>query len=121
MNVRIRTRKNEIKPKVRFSPEYLTEIQEYVLEKSYLKAHRMVHGKRGVVDIHVPKKYIECANKLADLVMYTLKLEMAFMKAKAETEQIKKEKSNEELKVWRFIYHLFEKYKLDEDEELKDL
>lgn len=112
-------------PRVKFSPEYMDEIQAVTVEKAYLAAHRLVHGKTGTVTVHVPKKYGEVANKYVDFIMYTLKLEMAFIKVKAEIEKLKLDikdikhaNSMEENKRWRFIFDLFERHKLDETKEL---
>ena len=112
-------RKNRVHPKVKFSPEYMDEIQMMTVEKSYLLAHRLAHKKNNICDIHVPKKYNEVANKYADLVMYTLKLEMAYIRIRAEAEKKKQEYTNEENKRWRFIFDLFERHNLDETKELK--
>ena len=111
-------RKNARTPRVRFSPAYMTEIETMVVEKAYLLAHKLAHGRKDI-SIHVPKKYNEVANKYADLVMYTLKLEMAYIKKKTELEKIKQDKSNEELKLWRFIFGFIKRYNLDEDKELQ--
>ena len=54
-------RKNRVHPKVKFSPEYMDEIQMMTVEKSYLLAHRLAHKKNNICDIHVPKKYNEVA------------------------------------------------------------
>ena len=113
------TRKNRVHPKVKFSPEYMDEIQMMTVEKSYLLAHRLAHKKNNICDIHVPKKYNEVANKYADLVMYTLKLEMAYIRIRAEAEKKKQEYTDEENKRWRFIFDLFERHNLDETKELK--
>ena len=112
-------RKNRVHPKVKFSPEYMDEIQMMTVEKSYLLAHRLAHKKNNICDIHVPKKYNEVANKYADLVMYTLKLEMAYIRIRAEAEKKKQEYNDEENKRWRFIFDLFERHNLDETKELK--
>ena len=110
----------EYKPKVRFSPEYMTEIDEMILEKAYLKAHRFVHkDKNQNYTIQAPKKYIDCANQLANFVMYALKLEMSFIKVRNDIEKLKLENSNEELKRWRFIYGIFERHNLNDEKELK--
>lgn len=107
-------------PRVRFSPEYMTEIEEMVIEKAYLKAHRTIHkGRNQVITVQAPKKYIDCANQFANFVMYALKLEMAIIQLKAKIEKIQNDNSMEELKRWRFIYGLFERHKLNEDKELK--
>ena len=112
-------KKNRVHPKVKFSPEYLDEIQMMTVEKAYLLAHRLAQRKHNTFDIHVPKKYNEVASKYADLVMYTLKLEMAYIRIRAELEKVKLDNSNEENKRWRFIFDLFERHNLDETEELK--
>ena len=112
-------KKNRVHPKVKFSPEYLDEIQMMTVEKAYLLAHRLAQRKNNTYDIHVPKKYAEVANKYADLVMYTLKLEMAYIRIRAEAEKKKLEYTNEENKRWRFIFDLFERHNLDETKELK--
>ena len=112
-------RKNRVHPKVKFSPEYMDEIQMMTVEKSYLLAHRLAHKKNNILDIHMPKKYNELANKYADLVMYTLKLEMAYIRIRAEAEKKKQEYTDEENKRWRFIFDLFERHNLDETKELK--
>ena len=97
----------------------MDEIQMMTVEKSYLLAHRLAHKKNKICDIHVPKKYNEVANKYADLVMYTLKLEMAYIRIRAEAEKKKQEYTDEENKRWRFIFDLFERHNLDETKELK--
>ena len=119
-------KKNRPTPRVKFSPEYMDEIQATAIERAYLSAHRLTHGRTGVVSIHVPKKYNEVANKYVDFVMYTLKLEMAFIKCKAEIERLKNDielikhnNSMEENKRWRFIFDLFERHKLNETIELE--
>ena len=112
-------KKNRVQPKVKFSPEYMDEIQEMTVEKAYLLAHRLAQRKNNTYDIHVPKKYNEVANKYADLVMYTLKLEMAYIRIRAEAEKKKLEYTDEENKRWRFIFDLFERHNLDETKELK--
>ena len=112
-------RKNRVHPKVKFSPEYMDEIQMMTVEKSYLLAHRLAHKKNNILDIHMPKKYNELANKYADLVMYTLKLEMAYIRIRTEAEKKKQEYTDEENKRWRFIFDLFERHNLDETKELK--
>ena len=111
--------KNRVHPKVKFSPEYMDEIQMMTVEKSYLLAHRLAHKKNNICDIHVPKKYNEVANKYANLVMYTLKLEMAYIRIRTEAEKKKQEYTDEENKRWRFIFDLFERHNLDETKELK--
>ena len=113
------TRKNRVQPKVKFSPEYMDEIQMMTIEKSYLLAHRLAHRKNNILDIYMPKKYNELANKYADLVMYTLKLEMAYIRIRAEADKKKQEYTDEENKRWRFIFDLFERHNLDETKELK--
>lgn len=108
------------KPRVKFSPEYMTEIQEMILERAYLKAHRTVHKTRNdSYIVQAPKKYIDCANQYADFVMYSLKLEMAFIRLRNDLEKEKLNNSKEELKRWRFIYDLFERHNLNEEKELK--
>ena len=111
-------KKNIVDPRVRFSPHYINEIQEMTIEKNLLKAHKLAHNMRGTVDIHVPKKYNEVANKYVDFVMYTLGLEKAFIKIKLNIEQIRHENAMEENKRWRFIFDLFERHNLDETVEL---
>jgi hypothetical protein len=73
---------------------------------------------RGSIDVHVPKKYNELANKYVDFVIYTLGLEKAFMKIKFNIEEIRKENAMEENKRWRFIFDLIERHNLDEKKEL---
>ena len=111
-------KKNRMQPKVKFSPEYMDEIQMMTVEKAYLLAHRLAQRKHNTFDIHVPKKYNEVASKYADLVMYTLKLEMAYIRIRAEAEKKKLEYTDEENKRWRFIFDLFERHNLDETKEL---
>lgn len=111
-------KRNARTPRVRFSPAYMTEIETMAVEKAYLLAHKLAHGRKDI-SIHVPKKYNEVANKYADLVMYTLKLEMAYIKKKTELEKTKQDNSNEELKRWRFIFGLIERHNLNEEVELK--
>ena len=113
-------KRNARTPRVRFSPEYMTEIEEMVIEKAYLKAHRTIHkGRNQVITVQAPKKYIDCANQFANFVMYALKLEMAIIQLKAKIETIKHENAMEENKRWRFIFGLFERHNLKEDKELE--
>lgn len=111
-------KKNVFDPRVRFSPHYMNEIQEMTIEKNLLKAHKLAHNMKGSIDVHVPKKYNELANKYVDFVIYTLGLEKAFMKIKFNIEEIRKENANEENKRWRFIFDLIERHGLDETKEL---
>ena len=118
-------KRNVFDPRVRFSPHYMNELQEMTIERNLLKAHKLAHNMKGSIDIHVPKKYNELANKYVDFVIYTLGLEKAFMKVKAEIEKLKLDikdikhaNSMEENKRWRFIFDLFERHKLDETKEL---
>lgn len=111
-------KRNVFDPRVRFSPYYMNELQEMTIERNLLKAHKLAHNMKGSIDIHVPKKYNELANKYVDFVIYTLGLEKAFMKIKFNIEEIRKENANEENKRWRFIFDLIERHGLDETKEL---
>ena len=111
-------KRNVFDPRVRFSPHYMNELQEMTIERNLLKAHKLAHNMKGSIDIHVPKKYNELANKYVDFVIYTLGLEKAFMKIKFNIEEIRKENANEENKRWRFIFDLIERHGLDGTKEL---